>query len=145
MFTESTILLYSKRQDDVIMVLVKELENWLNFLIKNVSYELLDNIKRRNPEVPLLVLCINSTRCATDASNAIQGITEFQHTSLVVFHHRDVHALSFTPSSRAFTDPAIKALAGIYDIAFLQDKGIYHCDLNEKAINGIVAFLRKYV
>ncbi|XP_053403999.1 uncharacterized protein LOC123537274 [Mercenaria mercenaria] len=139
-----TILLYSKRQDDLMKMVEKELKHWLNLRIRNVIFTSCDNVNNREPTSPLLVMCISTSRVAADAINAVKEITELDNTALVVFHHKDVHALSFIPSRRALSDSPFAALNNrIYDIAFLQEKGIYHCNFNDKAITDIATFLKQ--
>ena len=61
--------------------------------------------------------------------------------SILVFHHKDVHALPNQASDRVLTEPEFKELGGIFDIAFLADKGIYACDMNRATAVGIEKFL----
>jgi hypothetical protein len=62
--------------------------------------------------------------------------------SILIFHHKDVHALPNQASERVLTEPEFKGLGGIFDIGFLSGKGIYACDMNRAASAGIESFLR---
>ncbi|XP_060598662.1 uncharacterized protein LOC132752365 [Ruditapes philippinarum] len=93
------------------------------------------------PDQPLLILCTSSSRLGTDALNAIQGVLQKENTVLLIFHHKDVHALPNQTSDRVLTGPEFKALRGIYDMAFLSDKGIYVCNMNSLAIKSIIDFI----
>ncbi|XP_053389412.1 uncharacterized protein LOC128552407 [Mercenaria mercenaria] len=95
-----------------------------------------------NPELPLLVFCISASRLGTDASTVLQNLNVSAKVSVLIFHHKDIHALPNQSSERVLTGPEFKALGGIFDIAFLSDKGIYPCDMNQTAAVGIESFLR---
>jgi hypothetical protein len=62
--------------------------------------------------------------------------------SILIFHHKDVHALPNQASERVLTESKFKDLGGIFDIGFLSGKGIYACDMNRAASIGIERFLR---
>ncbi|XP_060590935.1 uncharacterized protein LOC132745935 [Ruditapes philippinarum] len=93
------------------------------------------------PDQPLLILCTSSSRLGTDALNAIQGVLQKENTVLLIFHHKDVHALPNQTSDRVLTGPDFKTLRGIYDLAFLSEKGIYECNMNSLAIKSIIDFI----
>lgn len=62
--------------------------------------------------------------------------------SLLIFHHKDIHALPYQLSDRVLTGPEFKTLGGIFDLGFLPEKGIYDCEMNQNAANGLVKFVR---
>lgn len=62
--------------------------------------------------------------------------------AVLIFHHKDVHALPKQTSSRVLTGPEFKSLGGIFDVAFLAEKGIYPCDMNTNAAVAIEHFIK---
>lgn len=64
---------------------------------------------------------------------------------MLVFHHKDIHALPNQSSERVLTEPEFKELGGIFDIAFLSDKGIYECEMNRVASISIEEFLKMHL
>ena len=63
--------------------------------------------------------------------------------ALLVFHHKDVHALPNQASDRVLTGADMKALGGICDMAFLSGKGIYSCDMNKNNIISLINFINR--
>lgn len=143
------VQIYCDRKDDLMMRVMSELMSMLTTQMSTDKFDLTcircdrrEDIKR---DKLLLVLCINASRIGTDASNAITGIPQPDKTALLVLHHKNIHALPNQPSDRMLTTWEFKALAGIFDMAFLADKGIYACDMNNTAINGILNFVKSSV
>lgn len=71
-------------------------------------------------------------------------VTVNKSQGLIVLHHKDTHALPNQPSERLLTSSTAeyKKLGGIFDMAFLQAKGIYPCDMNNRAVNELVSFIK---
>jgi hypothetical protein len=63
------------------------------------------------------------------------------NVSVLIFHHKDIHALPNQSSELVLTGPVFKDLGGIFDIAFLSEKGIYDCTMNQESAVGIETFL----
>lgn len=63
--------------------------------------------------------------------------------ALVIFHHKEEHALPKQASVRLLTGQMFMRLGGVLDLAFLQSKGIYNCEMNIKNIKSLVDFLNK--
>lgn len=63
--------------------------------------------------------------------------------ALVIFHHKEEHALPKQASERLLTGQVFMHLGGVLDLAFLQSKGIYNCEMNIKNIKSLVGFLNK--
>lgn len=93
-------------------------------------------------DLPLIVLCINASRLGTDTLTALQNIKVSSKVSMLIVHHRDTHALPNQPSCRVLTGSEYKPLGGIFDIAFLAEKGIYPCDMNRNASADLAQFLK---
>ncbi|XP_060590934.1 uncharacterized protein LOC132745934 [Ruditapes philippinarum] len=94
-----------------------------------------------NPEIPLFVLCINASRLGADVSSILQDLNVSSNVSVLIFHHKDIHALPNQSSELVLTGPVFKDLGGIFDIAFLSEKGIYDCTMNQESAVGIETFL----
>ncbi|XP_053389403.1 uncharacterized protein LOC123537495 [Mercenaria mercenaria] len=107
-----------------------------------IQFVLCQTEKDVNPAIPVLVFCINASRLGTDAATALHNLKVSSKVSVLIFHHKDIHALPNQSSKRVLTGPEFKALGGIFDIAFLSEKGIYPCDMNQTAAVGIESFLR---
>lgn len=71
------------------------------------------------------------------------AFVDLEHCALLIFHHKHEYALPSESSDRILAAPEFKALCGIFDLAFLTEKGIYNCDLNSRAITAIVDFICK--
>lgn len=64
--------------------------------------------------------------------------------ALLVFHHKDVHALPSQTSDKILTGTEFSHVGLILDFAFLTNRGIYNCELNTLGIERIVTFLLQY-
>ncbi|XP_056021770.1 uncharacterized protein LOC125652230 isoform X3 [Ostrea edulis] len=96
---------------------------------------------------PLLAVCVNVSRIAADAKEALRGVTEVgncKDIALLVFHHKDVHALPSQTSDKILTGTEFSHVGLILDFAFLTNRGIYNCELNTLGIERIVTFLLQY-
>ena len=67
-----------------------------------------------------------------------------KNQGLIILHHKDTHALPNQPSERLLTSSSsqLKKLGGIFDMAFLSGKGIYPCDMNNRAVSELVNFIK---
>ncbi|XP_060580259.1 uncharacterized protein LOC132737042 [Ruditapes philippinarum] len=131
--------LIAEVEEDLKKVLKTRLEDGkteLKFITCNSSSEV-------NNSLPTLLIAICASRIGTDAANAIQGLdTNFnRRILLLIFHHKDIHALPSQASERVLTAPEFKSLGGIHDMAFLTQKGIYDCEMNEKSITTVTSFI----
>ena len=61
--------------------------------------------------------------------------------AILVFHHKDVHALPAQTSDRVLFGPEFYSIGGIFDMAFLADKGIYSCEMNDRNIVKVINFI----
>ncbi|XP_053389399.1 myosin-11-like [Mercenaria mercenaria] len=143
------VQLFYQRKDELMTLVVKELSLMMDTQMqtKNIQLEIVkcENISRIQPDKPILVLCINSSRLGTDASTAIEGVHKSGRTALLIFHHKNIHALPNQPSDRMLTSSEFKQLGGIIDLAFLTGKGIYPCDMNNLAVSCIESFIQRNV
>lgn len=139
------IQLYYQRKDDLMFAVVEELSVMLNtqMEVKNIQLviERCEDHSSVKPDKPTLVLCINASRLGTDAGSAIEGVPKSGKTALLIFHHKNMHALPNHPSDRTLTSSEYKPLGGIFDLAFLREKGIYPCNMNNLALSGIESFI----
>ncbi|XP_053389398.1 protein Daple-like [Mercenaria mercenaria] len=95
------------------------------------------------PDVPVLLLCITVSRLGTDVANAVQGLTLSPEMAVLIFHHKDVHALPNQDSGRVLTGHDLKTLGGVFDMAFLSGKGIYPCEMNNNNAISLVNFINR--
>lgn len=64
--------------------------------------------------------------------------------ALLVFHHKEAHALPSQTSDKILTGSDFNHLGTIIDLAFLSQKGIYECEMNTVGIERVVSFLLQY-
>lgn len=95
-----------------------------------------------DPDIPLIVICINVSRIGTDVQRTLHHLNASNRVALLILHHKDVHALPSQASERVLTGVDFQSLGGIFDLAFLAEKGLYQCDMNSKAVEGIVNFIK---
>ncbi|XP_062579540.1 myosin-2 heavy chain-like [Saccostrea cucullata] len=96
---------------------------------------------------PLLAICVNVSRIGTDAKEVLKGIpktSNFKDVALLVFHHKEAHALPSQSSDKILTGTDFNHLGSIIDFAFLSQRGIYECDMNMIGIERISSFLLQY-
>ncbi|XP_053389390.1 uncharacterized protein LOC128552400 [Mercenaria mercenaria] len=94
-------------------------------------------------DLPLLVICITSSRLGTDAIKAINDIPEQAKgkTTLIMFHHKNENSLPKQLSKYVLTTDEFRELGAVCDMAFWKNEGIYPCDFNYKALDKIIAFI----
>ena len=63
--------------------------------------------------------------------------------AVLIFHHKDVHALPSQASERVLTGPELRNLGGIFDLAFLSGKGMYVCDMNRVNFISLINFIKR--
>lgn len=93
---------------------------------------------------PLLVVCVNVSRIGADAKEALKGIPKAKDVALLVFHHKEAHALPSQTSDKILTGADFSGLGSIIDLAFLSQRGIYECDMNNVGIERVASFLLQY-
>jgi hypothetical protein len=70
------------------------------------------------------------------------SILESERTALLIFHHKNIHALPNQPSDRMLTSSEFKQLGCIVGLAFLTGKRIYSCVMNNEALSYIEGCLQ---
>lgn len=131
--------------------LVSELEEELRALLKSkledakteLDFTECNEAGDVNKNLPLLIVCISASRLGTDVKNAIQSLKLTPNMALIIFHHKDLHALPNQASERVLTGDVFSRVGGVYDFAFLSGKGIYDCDMNQRNIQRLVIFLKR--
>lgn len=98
----------------------------------------------RDVNFPLLVVCVNVSRIGADAKEALKGIPKAKDVALLVFHHKEAHALPSQTSDKILTGADFSGLGSIIDLAFLSQRGIYECDMNNVGIERVASFLLQY-
>ncbi|XP_060598698.1 filamin-A-interacting protein 1-like [Ruditapes philippinarum] len=139
MYYNSRSSLISKVENELKTLLKREIES------NTTKLEFIDREKVNDiaPSEPLLIICICASRLSTDASNAVQSLKLTSNMALLVFHHKDGHALPNQASEHVLTGNEYKRLGGIFDFGFLSGKGIYSCEMNDQNFRNIVHFIRK--
>jgi hypothetical protein len=61
----------------------------------------------------------------------------------LLFHIKEIHALTKQASTAVLTDRSFKDLGGIFDLAFVNGKGLYQCEMNENAMKSVCDFIKK--
>lgn len=140
-----TVYIHSYYHGGMMDIVRKHLEDEISLRFEDVEFKILENTDDMIQGSPLIVLCMNATRLKTDAVNALKDLKELDNTVLVIFHHKEQHALTFLPSSQSLIGERFSVLGNIFDMAFLEKKGIYYCDMNACALNGIVHYLTAYL
>ncbi|KAL4237643.1 hypothetical protein ACF0H5_002357 [Mactra antiquata] len=93
---------------------------------------------------PLLVICFNTSRLGTVADNAIREISAPRSAVLLVFHHKESHALPSQHSDKRLVGDKFSSLYGIYDIACVTGKGVYPHDMNTQAVSKVKQYIEQY-
>lgn len=118
-------------------------------LTERLAAEKVDLVRQAysgGPDVnfPLLVVCVNVSRIGADAKEALKGIPKAKDVALLVFHHKEAHALPSQTSDKILTGADFSGLGSIIDLAFLSQRGIYECDMNNVGIERVASFLLQY-
>ncbi|XP_056023027.1 uncharacterized protein LOC125652271 isoform X4 [Ostrea edulis] len=90
---------------------------------------------------PLIVLCINASRLGTDVEQALQNVTCSRSVVVAVIHHKEIHALPPQASEKLLYGDKFRDLRAIVDIAFLTTRGMYACDMNNRALERLTDFI----
>lgn len=138
-FSPSSSTLMKQMQTELVSLIRERLDASATAL----EVVLCESREKLKQDLPILLASMNISRLGTDAANALNGLQPNSKMALVVFHHKDTHALPNQASDRVLVDPTFKELGGIFDIAFLSEKGVYSCKMNEDNISKIIAFLLK--
>lgn len=93
---------------------------------------------------PLIVLCINASRLGTDVEQALQQVTCSRSVTVAVIHHKEYHALPPQASEKLLHSEKIRELYAVVDIAFLTNKGMYACDMNNKSLEKLTNFICEF-
>ncbi|KAL4237646.1 hypothetical protein ACF0H5_002360 [Mactra antiquata] len=127
---------------DFVDDLIEQLEKGSNLNVDKISSAV--DIQKGKP---LLLVCFNLSRLGTDALQTIKGLkgmADFGSSILLVFYHKDEHALPAQSSARVLVNPEFNSLKGIYDIACVTGRGVYPCDMNAKSKTSIMEFLNSF-
>lgn len=104
----------------------------------------LDDPKSIPANKPLIVLCINASRLGTDVEQALQQVTCSRSVTVAVIHHKEFHALPPQASEKLLHSEKIRELYAVVDIAFLTNKGMYTCDMNNKSLEKLTNFICEF-
>lgn len=92
--------------------------------------------------IPTLVVCVNASRLEADVAACLQGLKLSPNITILVFHHKDEHALPSQTSDKVLSIDTVRSVGSIIDMAFLSDRGLYHCTMNTEAVQNIANLLQ---
>ncbi|KAL4237642.1 hypothetical protein ACF0H5_002356 [Mactra antiquata] len=117
-------------------------------LLKQVNEELdvlyITHASEISQTSPLLVICFNTSGLGTVADNAIREISALRSAVLLVFHHKESHALPSQHSDKRLVGDRFSSLYGIFDIACVTGKGVYPHDMNTQAVSKVKQYIEQY-
>ncbi|KAL4237644.1 hypothetical protein ACF0H5_002358 [Mactra antiquata] len=125
-------------------------ERFVNELIEQFnskSFQIVTSVNDINSNRPLLVVCFNTSRLGTDANNAIKDISDqrLKSSVLLVVYHKETHFLPSQPSDKILVGDKFNTMYGIYDFAYITNKGIYPHDMNTQSISKLRQYIYTYV
>ncbi|XP_060588683.1 uncharacterized protein LOC132744088 isoform X1 [Ruditapes philippinarum] len=138
-----TVQLYHSHSGNTIKDIEEELKTMLKNHLKDVQFVKCNRITDIDQSQMLIVLSIIASRVGTDAANAIKDVPRPENTALLLFHIKEIHALTKQASTAVLTDRSFKDLGGIFDLAFVNGKGLYQCEMNENAMKSVCDFIKK--
>ncbi|KAL3883660.1 hypothetical protein ACJMK2_029900 [Sinanodonta woodiana] len=109
--------------------------------VMKLSVTICKDISNIQPGIPLIVICLSSSRLSVDLRNAIFGVRTGSSTAVLIFHHLKEHALPTEPSHTILTKDEVSNVGTIIDVAFFETMGIYKCDMNIKAFSTLITFI----
>lgn len=95
-----------------------------------------------SPKKPILVVCFSVHASDSAVQKALAGINATCETVLILVHLKEPHALPSVPSDRKLSEVVRSGLGGVFDLAFVRDRGLYSCPMNDYNIAGIVNFIK---
>lgn len=98
-----------------------------------------------NVKGPTVVFCISISRLGSDVQEALKGISVSSDVAIIIFHHKEAHALPSQSSEKILTGSEYKQLGSIIDMAVLSSKGIYNCDMNNLGFTKLVSFAKRFM
>lgn len=137
------VQIFCRKKGDLTAKLAELLKDKFKGQTSGVTITTPETVDEIQDNQRLLVVCMHGSRLGTDTGTETQGIKDLGRTALLIFHHKDLHALPNQASARVLTETSFKELGGIFDFAFLTDKGIYECGMNTESTNGLVSFISK--
>ncbi|XP_053392242.1 uncharacterized protein LOC128554935 [Mercenaria mercenaria] len=138
----ATVQLFSSHSGNTIKDIEVQFIELLTKKLKNGSFVKCNELKDIEWEKMLIVLCIISSRVVTDAAYAIKDIKNPANTVLMLIHNKESHALPKLTSSSVLTDHAFQKLGGVFDLAFVNRRGIYQCEMNDISLDKVCTFIK---
>ncbi|XP_053404315.1 uncharacterized protein LOC123537188 [Mercenaria mercenaria] len=139
----ATVQLFSSHIGNTIKDIEVHFIELLMKKLKNANFVKCNELKDIDWKKMLIVLCIISSRVATDAAYAINDIKNPANTVLMLIHNKESHALPKLTSSFVLTDQEFQNLGGVFDLAFFERRGIYQCEMNDIALDKVCTFIKK--
>ncbi|KAL4237639.1 hypothetical protein ACF0H5_002353 [Mactra antiquata] len=142
--SDINVQMYHSKDSTVVTDVIEQLQKQLIQSEKLLKFTPCAKPESAQPDVPLLIMCLNSSRLGTDALRAIKGISDSKRTALIVVQYKEAHALSSSLSKQILSETEFKTLGGIFDIAYTKDQGLYACEMNTQAITDIISFIKQF-
>ncbi|KAL3883617.1 hypothetical protein ACJMK2_029862 [Sinanodonta woodiana] len=113
------IQLYCAHKTDLTDYVMRELETKLRSQHGMISQvQRCQNISSIQSCIPLIVICLRSSRLGVDLSVAIAGLPTGPNTAVLILHHKKQHALPTEPSNAFLKEDEFKNIGIIIDVAF---------------------------
>ncbi|KAL3883619.1 hypothetical protein ACJMK2_029864 [Sinanodonta woodiana] len=106
-----------------------------------LQMEICHDVSSIQSSIPLIVICLSSSRVGVDVSTAIAELPTGPNTAVLIFHHKKPHALPTEPSNALLKEDEFKNIGIIIDVAFFEDMGLYECDMNTRAYKSLISFI----
>ncbi|KAL3874018.1 hypothetical protein ACJMK2_037087 [Sinanodonta woodiana] len=140
--------LYCPRKTDLTDFVITELTSMLKLRMDSLSQELTtincESTTQINQSLPLIVICLYASRLGTDVSNALQKVPVGPNVAVLVLHHKDLHALPAQTSDKILTGHEYRDIGAIIDMAFLSQKGVYTCNMNDRGLEELANFIKTH-
>ncbi|KAL3883667.1 hypothetical protein ACJMK2_029907 [Sinanodonta woodiana] len=145
LFSTVAIQLYCAQKTDLTNYAIRELETKLEGQHGlKLQMQICQNISSIQSYIPLIVICLSSSRLGVDVSAAIAGLPIGPNTAVLIFHHKKPHALPTEPSNAVLKEDEFKNIGIIIDVAFFEDTGLYDCDMNTRAYKSLITFIKSH-
>ncbi|KAL3883615.1 hypothetical protein ACJMK2_029860 [Sinanodonta woodiana] len=139
------IQLYCAQKTDLTDYVIRELETNLRRQHgMKLQMQMCLNVSSIQSCIPLIVICLSSSRLGVDMSAAVSGLPTGPNTAVLIFHHKKPHALPTEPSNAVLKEDEFKNIGIIIDVAFFENMGLYDCDMNTRAYKSLISFIKAH-
>ncbi|KAK3597362.1 hypothetical protein CHS0354_034606 [Potamilus streckersoni] len=140
--------IYCPRKTELTDSIITELTSMLKSKMDLYSLELniinCESTTEIVRSLPVIVICLYASRLGTDVSNALQKVPVGPNVAVLVLHHKDIHALPAQTSDKILTGDEYRNIGAIIDMAFLSQKGVYTCNMNDRGLEDLTNFIKTH-